>query len=367
MQEPKRVVKTGLKRFDYAFKGLTLGRINIVSGSLGMGKTSFLLRLAKHFHIENNWPVYWVSYSESHFSIAKRYYHLCQSNSQFNESLPDAHLDEFEHFKIDDRFNFDQLSTWVDQSIKENDQSLIIIENPDLFDVPYDFDKAQKVCSILKDTYKIIAGSQSILMLAFNSSIDAELRGGTKRTALYDLPYFDHYYRYIDKAFGLWRPEYYGFEQDEDGEPCNDLIYLSCLYNKSGNTAEIKLLHRGASTKANTKDPYPKDGLELKYKGQYMSFSEKGVSYVVKIVNESGDIILDHVDDTMESCWVEMLNHFGIEATTNEWLDFDLRSCDHSWIKFIIGKLLRVFESSGFETDVELKQKFDFWMNRLAY
>jgi replicative DNA helicase len=366
-KKPSRsIIKTGIHFFDEVFNGLTLGTLNLVSGRPGIGKTSFQLRLAKHLHQENNMDIYWLSFNESHMNIAKRYYNFHRSKNQFDEHIAQDDFQGLEHFKLEQPIPFKKISNRINEIAINGRPFCFFIENPSEMDVPFDIHKSQSIFTVLKDIQEVIKGFQGLVFIALNCSLEVEQRGGTKRPMLSDVPYFDFIYTLIDKTFTVWRPEFYGFEQDEEGLPCQDLLYLTCLYNKSGPCAEIRTPHRGVNEKVDTSLIVAQEGLlKLKFQDDFISISEEGGEYKVVVTSAAGEITLDEYCSTKKNAWDMLLIHYEIEHS-DDWLEIEIRSVADTWVRFLLRQVLAVLESGESKTP-KIKQHLNYWLNHLAY
>ncbi|MGB0432499.1 MAG: DnaB-like helicase C-terminal domain-containing protein, partial [Bacteroidia bacterium] len=76
-----------------------------------------------------------------------------------------------------------------------------------------------------------------------------ETRGGTKRPMLSDLRESGSIEQDADQVMFLYRGEYYGFEQDEDGNPCQGIGEVIIAKNRHGSTANVRLRFIGEYAK----------------------------------------------------------------------------------------------------------------------
>lgn len=91
---------------------------------------------------------------------------------------------------------------------------------------------------VLKETAKELN-----LPIFINSALSraVETRGGDKRPQLSDLRESGSLEEFADKVFFLYRPEYYGFTEDEEGNSVKDKAYLILEKNRTGYIGEIIL------------------------------------------------------------------------------------------------------------------------------
>ena len=84
-------------------------------------------------------------------------------------------------------------------------------------------------------TLKVLAKELQIVVIASSQlSRDVEKRGSNKRPIMSDLRESGAIEQYADKILFLYRPEYYGLTEDEDGNPTSGLTEIIIAKNKSG-------------------------------------------------------------------------------------------------------------------------------------
>jgi replicative DNA helicase len=106
-----------------------------------------------------------------------------------------------------------------------------------------------EVSSITRDL-KLLAKELEIpiiLLCQLNRSV--ETRGGEKKPMLSDLRESGAIEQDADSVSFIYRPSYYGFHEDAEGQKCDDIIEIIVAKYREGNTGTIPLRHNKSITR----------------------------------------------------------------------------------------------------------------------
>ena len=253
-------VQTGFTKLDELTLGWQPSDLIIIAARPSMGKTAFVLSMARNMTVDYEKPVAFFSLemsavqlmlrlivSESGLSSAdirsgrlttEQWRHLEQST----RILPTAPL------FIDDTpaLSIYELRSKARRLKTQYDIQLIIIDYLQLMTGNADSrgNREQEVASISRGL-KAIAKELNIPIIALsqlNRSIES--RSGLKRPQLSDLRESGAIEQDADIVAFIHRPEYFGFTQDEDGNPTAGMAEIIVAKHRNGATETVKLRFR---------------------------------------------------------------------------------------------------------------------------
>lgn len=212
---------TGLEVLDKAMGGFQAGEIIVLAARPGMGMRDVALKAVKG--IQENFPVLYISTQLSAVDMMKRYFYVSTGRIFKN---PDPYLDPvhevFEEGLQSSQLYFldDEFDTWAE--LKK-----IIVSHSDIHKVKaivIDYYQHMRIRSGLKGMdlilrLKDLARELKIVLILMTSvSRDVEWRGGDRRPMLSDVYDNGELEQEADKVLMVYRPDYYGFIEDEYGE-----------------------------------------------------------------------------------------------------------------------------------------------------
>ncbi|MFO8022695.1 MAG: DnaB-like helicase C-terminal domain-containing protein, partial [Perlabentimonas sp.] len=159
------------------------------------------------------------------------------------------------------------------------DVGIIIIDYLQLMTGPNDSkgSREQEVSTISR-SLKAIAKELDVPIIALSQlNRSVETRGGNKRPQLSDLRESGAIEQDADMVLFIHRPEYYGFEEDEEGNSLLGVAEIIVAKHRNGAVGDIKLRFRKEQAKFSDLDdmgyaPFsPQDGSE----GQAVTFGSK--------------------------------------------------------------------------------------------
>ena len=131
------------------------------------------------------------------------------------------------------------------------DVGIIVIDYLQLMTGPHDAkgNREQEVSTISR-SLKAIAKELDVPIIALSQlNRSVETRGGNKRPQLSDLRESGAIEQDADMVIFIHRPEYYGFNEDEEGNSLIGLAEIIVAKHRNGATGDIKLRFRKEQTK----------------------------------------------------------------------------------------------------------------------
>ncbi len=250
-------VQSGFKELDKLTAGWQKSDLIILAARPGMGKTAFVLSLARNTAIDFQKPVALFSLEMSSIQLVNR---LISSETQLpQEKLKKGHLEKYEweqlHAKIpklaeapifiDDTpaLSIFELRAKCRRLKAQHDIQLVIIDYLQLMTAAGDGkgNREQEISTISR-SLKSIAKELEVPIIALSQlSRAVETRGGDKRPQLSDLRESGAIEQDADMVMFIYRPEYYGITQGEDGAPLSGIGQLIVAKHRNGALQDINL------------------------------------------------------------------------------------------------------------------------------
>ena len=251
-------VPTGFFDLDKLTSGWQRSDMIVIAARPAMGKTAFVLSMARNTAVDYGKAVALFSLEMSSVQLVKR---LISSESRINaEKLRKGNLreDEFQQLHsritklatapifIDDTAGlsvFDLRAKCRRLKMKENIE-LVIIDYLQLMsakDGKGGGNREQEISTISR-SIKEIAKELNIPIIALSQlSRSVEQRGGDKRPILSDLRESGAIEQDADIVGFIYRPDYYGFLEDEEGNPNNGIGEIIIAKHRNGATDRVRL------------------------------------------------------------------------------------------------------------------------------
>lgn len=259
-------VPSGFTAMDRITGGWQKSDLLILAARPGMGKTAFVVTMAKNAAVEFSRPVAIFSLEMSSIQLVKR---LISSETELpQDKILKGNLDNHEFIQLNERIK--KLSTaplFIDDTpalsifelrakarrLKENQKiELIIIDYLQLMSGGPDSkgNREQEISQISRGL-KSLAKELEIPIIALSQlSRQVENRpGGSKRPQLSDLRESGAIEQDADMVMFIYRPEYYGLEVDENNEPTRGRAEVIIAKNRHGALETVKLRFIGQYAK----------------------------------------------------------------------------------------------------------------------
>lgn len=250
-------VASGFTALDRVTSGWQPSDLVIIAARPAMGKTSYVLSLARNAAVDFKMPVAFFSLEMSSVQLVTR---LISAESEISsEKLRSGNLrnDEIQqiHTKItglaeapifiDDTAGLSvfELRAKARRLKAKHDIQLLIIDYLQLMTGGGDNkgNREQEI-SMISRSLKSIAKELNIPVLALSQlSRAVETRGGDKRPQLSDLRESGSIEQDADMVQFIHRPEYYGLNEDEDGNSTNGIANIIIAKHRNGSVCDVQL------------------------------------------------------------------------------------------------------------------------------
>jgi replicative DNA helicase len=250
-------VPSGFTAMDRVTSGWQPSDLIIIAARPAMGKTSYVLSLARNAAVDFGMPVAFFSLEMSSIQLVTR---LVSAESEISsEKLRSGNLraDEIQqiHTKID---GLAEAPIFIDDSAglsifelrakarrlkSQHNIQMLIIDYLQLMSGNGDNkgNREQEI-SMISRSLKSIAKELSIPVLALSQlSRAVETRGGDKRPQLSDLRESGSIEQDADMVQFIHRAEYYGLTEDEDGNSTQGMATIIIAKHRNGSVEDVKL------------------------------------------------------------------------------------------------------------------------------
>lgn len=256
-------VPSGFKAVDDITSGWQLSDLIIVAGRPSMGKTAFVLSMARNAAIDYNQAVGFFSLEMSGQQLMMR---LLSSESGIdNRDLKAGQVNSSEWGQLERAIkSLEEAKLFVDDTpalsvfefrskarkLKmQHNVGLIVIDYLQLMVGPGDAKAAsreQEVAAISR-TLKAVAKELDVPIIALSQlNRSVESRGGNKRPQLSDLRESGAIEQDADLVAFIHRPEYYGLTEDENGFSTTGMAEIIIAKHRNGavDTAQLRFISR---------------------------------------------------------------------------------------------------------------------------
>lgn len=258
-------VPCGFSELDRMTSGWQASDLVIVAARPSMGKTAFVLSMARNMAVEHSRSVAFFSLEMSSQQLVNR---LIVSETEIpHEKIRNGNLTAHEWTQLTVKISDLQNSKiYIDDtpalSIFElrakcrrlkaqYDIDIIIIDYLQLMSGPTDArgNREQEVSNISR-SLKAIAKELNVPVIALSQlNRSVETRGGFKRPQLSDLRESGAIEQDADIVIFIHRPDYYGFLEDEEGNSLIGLAEIIVAKHRNGAVGDVKLRFRKEQAK----------------------------------------------------------------------------------------------------------------------
>ena len=265
-------VPTGFYDLDKLTSGWQKSDMIVLAARPGMGKTAFVLSMARNIAVDANQGVAVFSLEMSSLQLVNR---LISSETEISaEKIRRGDLADHEfqqlHAKIgklseaplfiDDTpaLSIFELRAKCRRLKAQHDIKIIIIDYLQLMTAGGDNkgNREQEISQISR-SIKSLAKELEVPIIALSQlSRSVETRGGDKRPMLSDLRESGAIEQDADIVSFIYRPEYYGITEDEEGNSLDGAAYIIIAKHRNGSLDDIKLQFKGQFAKFANPDTY---------------------------------------------------------------------------------------------------------------
>lgn len=253
-------VPSGFTQIDKITSGWQKSDLVILAARPGMGKTAFVLSMARNMAIDHQTPVAVFSLEMSSVQLITRL--ISSETGLSSEKLRKGSLEDFEwqqlHAKIK---NLEKAPLFIDDTpalsifdlrakcrrlVSQHNVGIIIIDYLQLMTAGSDTkggNREQEISTISR-SLKSIAKELNVPVIALSQlSRAVETRGGSKRPLLSDLRESGAIEQDADIVSFIYRPEYYGLSEwdDEEHTPCEGQAEFIIAKHRNGALDEVRL------------------------------------------------------------------------------------------------------------------------------
>jgi len=251
-------VESGFTDLDRITSGWQRSDLVVIAARPGMGKTAFVLSLARNASIGFNRPVAVFSLEMSSVQLVQRM--ISSETGIPSDKLRKGNLDDVEWQKLvsmtgklsDSKIYIDDTPALSIFDLRSKCRRLKAMHNIDLVVVDYlqlmrsDTDSRsgnrEQEISYISRSLKAIAKELNIPIIALSQlSRMVENRGSSKRPQLSDLRESGAIEQDADMVLFIYRPEYYGIDFDEENNPTKGMAELIIAKHRNGALDTVKL------------------------------------------------------------------------------------------------------------------------------
>jgi replicative DNA helicase len=256
-------IPSGFLALDRFTAGWQKSDLVILAARPGMGKTAFVLSLARNAAVDYKRPIAVFSLEMSSVQLVMR---LISGEAELpGEKLKKGDLQQHEWHQLDSKIReLTEAPLFIDDTpalsifelrakarrLKANhDIQMIIIDYLQLMTAGGDNrgggNREQEISQISR-SLKGIAKELEIPVIALSQlSRNVEQRGGTKVPQLSDLRESGAIEQDADMVMFIYRPEYYNITENEDGSPTNGLAEIHIAKHRNGALGVVPLKYIG--------------------------------------------------------------------------------------------------------------------------
>jgi len=249
---------SGFTSLDRMTLGWQPADLIIVAARPSMGKTAFVLSMARNMTVEHNIPVAFFSLEMPSVQLAKRLM-VSETGIESDKIRGGKKMENHEWKQIDSTIqNLVKAPLYIDDtpalSIFEfrskarrlaaaHDIKLIVVDYLQLMTGPPEMRglREQEVSAVSR-LLKAVAKELNIPVIALSQLNRAvETRGGNKRPQLSDLRESGAIEQDADLVLFIHRPEAYGITEDEQGLSLRGIAEIIIAKHRNGSTADVQL------------------------------------------------------------------------------------------------------------------------------
>lgn len=251
-------VPTGFSALDKLTGGWQRSDMVVLAARPGMGKTAFVLSMARNMAVDHDVPVAVFSLEMSSAQLVQR---LVAAESELSaEKFRKGDLQEYEYQQLQSRITkLAAAKLFIDDTPalsvfelrakcrrlkQKHGISMVIIDYLQLMTAGGDGSKGnrEQEISTISRSIKSIAKELDVPVIALSQlSRSVETRGGDKRPILSDLRESGAIEQDADIVCFIYRPEYYGITEDADGMDTENMGELIVAKHRNGGLDTVKL------------------------------------------------------------------------------------------------------------------------------
>ncbi len=251
-------IPTGFRELDKVTSGWQRSDMIVIAARPAMGKTAFVLSMARNTAVDYNMGVALFSLEMSSVQLVKR---LIASEARLSaEKLRKGDLAEHEFQQLHTRIaKLSKAPLYIDDTpgisifdLRAKCRRLKLQYNIDMVIIDYlqlmtaggskGVGSREQEISAISRSIKEIAKELNVPMIALSQlSRSVEQRGGDKRPVLSDLRESGAIEQDADIVSFIYRPEYYGFTEDENNQSNKGVGEIIIAKHRNGSLESVRL------------------------------------------------------------------------------------------------------------------------------
>lgn len=251
-----RGVPSGYTEVDRVTAGWQKSDLIILAARPGMGKTAFVLSMARNMAVDFNRAVAVFSLEMSSIQLVTR---LISAESRISaEKLRKGNLEDYEWAQLNAKIgNLIDAPLFCDDTPalsifelrakcrrlkSQHDIQMIIIDYLQLMTAGGDKGNREQEISTISRGLKGLAKELDVPVIALSQlNRSVETRGGSKKPLLSDLRESGAIEQDADMVIFIYRPEYYKIDEDEDGNSTAGMAEVCIAKHRNGALKDVKL------------------------------------------------------------------------------------------------------------------------------
>lgn len=248
-------VPSGFTELDRMTNGWQPSDLLIIAARPAMGKTAFVLSMARNTAVDHKRPVALFSLEMASVQLVNR---LVSSESEIpSEKLKKGNLEDWEWQQLEHKIkNLAEAPIFIDDTpalsvfefraklrrlVMQHKIELVIIDYLQLMTAGVQASREQEVSTISR-SLKAIAKELNVPIIALSQlNRSVEMRAGDKRPQLSDLRESGAIEQDADMVMFIHRPEYFGITEDEMGHSLVGMAEIIVAKHRSGSVGDVRL------------------------------------------------------------------------------------------------------------------------------
>lgn len=229
------------------------GEFIVIAGRPAMGKTQLLVQFAAC--MSQSIPVLYHSFDLNAEGLVNRLLrfftelsgNIIQNANEYPEKIKEiVHaIDKIKNLQLTINENaalhLHHFIEYSKRQIETNGVQVILIDYLQLMGGINHRYREQEIGFITRELKKLAREHNVCIIVSSQLSRAVENRAGDKRPILSDLRESGSIEQEADKVFVIYRPEYYGFIEDNSGNSTKSMVDLMLLKNRNGPCCELKV------------------------------------------------------------------------------------------------------------------------------
>ncbi|MDA3892865.1 MAG: replicative DNA helicase [Salinivirgaceae bacterium] len=248
-------VPSGFTELDRMTSGWQKSDLLIIAARPAMGKTAFVLSMARNVAVEHKRPIAFFSLEMSSVQLVNR---LIVSETELpGDKIKNGNLKDYEWTQLETKIrNLEDAPLYIDDTpalsifefraklrrlVMQHKIEIAVIDYLQLMTAGGTASREQEVSTISR-SLKAIAKELNIPIIALSQlNRSVEMRAGDKRPQLSDLRESGAIEQDADMVMFIHRPEYFGITEDSLGNSLIGLAEIIVAKHRNGSTGDVRL------------------------------------------------------------------------------------------------------------------------------